>query len=86
MKLKIIMEKEMAEKLSEFNIAPTEEIMLSQRYKPYENYLRQTLSGEGMMGENSRYIEVSFIGMDNEEIKVIGNNFDDFINYVWSKS
>ncbi|MBD5517220.1 MAG: SMI1/KNR4 family protein [Lachnospiraceae bacterium] len=35
---------------------------------------------------NGRYIEVPFIGMDDEEIKVIGNNFDDFINYIWSKS
>ena len=35
---------------------------------------------------NGKYIEVPFIGMDDEEIKVIGNNFDDFINYIWSKS
>lgn len=125
------MEKETAKKLSEFNIISDDvEISLCQKYKPYENYLRQTLSGEGMVGENSylllwkkseieelnnmyetheflrdviligsdggdmaygidingRYIEIPFIGMDDEEIKVIGNNFDDFINYVWSKS
>lgn len=124
------MEKETAKKLSEFNIISDDvEISLCQKYKPYENYLRQTLSGEGMVGENSylllwkkseieelnnmyetheflsdviligsdggdmaygidingRYIEIPFIGMDDEEIKVIGNNFDDFINYVWSK-
>lgn len=125
------MEKETAIKLSEFNIISDDvEISLCQKYKPYENYLNQTLSGEGMVGENSylllwkkseieelndmyetheflsdvmligsdggdmaygidingRYIEVPFIGMDDEEIKVIGNNFDDFINYVWVKS
>lgn len=125
------MEKETAKKLSEFNIISDDvEISLCQKYKSYENYLRQTLSGEGMVGENSylllwkkseieelnnmyetheflsdiiligsdggdmaygidingRYIEIPFIGMDDEEIKVIGNNFDDFINYVWSKS
>lgn len=125
------MEKETAKKLSEFNIISDDvEISLCQKYKPYENYLRQTLSGEGKVGENSylllwkkseieelnnmyetheflsdviligsdggdmaygidingRYIEIPFIGMDDEEIKVIGNNFDDFINYVRSKS
>ena len=125
------MEKDTAIKLSEFNIISDDvEISLCQNYKPYENFLRQALSGEGMVGENSylllwkkseieelndmyetyeflsdviligsdggdmaygidingRYIEVPFIGMDDEEIKVIGNNFDDFINYIWSKS
>ena len=124
------MKNETAKRLCEFNITTARDISLSQTYKPYENYLRQTLSGEGMVGENSylllwekseieelndmyetheflsdailigsdggdmaygidikgRYIEVPCIGMDNEEIKVIGNNFDDFINYVWSKS
>ena len=125
------MEKETAIKLSEFNIISDDvEISLCQKYKPYENYLGQSLSGDGMAGENSylllwkkseieelndmyetheflsgviligsdggdmaygidingRYIEVPFIGMADEKIKVIGNNFDDFINYVWSKS
>lgn len=124
------MKNETAKRLCEFNITTTGEISLSQTNKPYENYLRQTLSGEGMVGDNSylllwekseieelndmyetheflsdviligsdggdmaygidikgRYIEVPFIGMDDEEIKVIGNNFDDFISYVWSKS
>ena len=124
------MKNETAKRLCEFNITTAREISLSQTNKPYENYLRQTLSGEGMVGDNSylllwekseieelndmyetheflsdviligsdggdmaygidikgRYIEVPFIGMDDEEIKVIGNNFDDFINYVWSKS
>lgn len=81
--------------------------MLNQIYKPYEDYLRQTLSGEGMVGKiviieelndlyetreflsdvtligsdggdtaygveiEGRYIEVSFIGMDDGEIKII---------------
>lgn len=35
---------------------------------------------------NGRYIEVPFIGRADEKIKVIGKNYDDFINYVWSKS
>lgn len=123
------MKSETAKKLSKFNIITTEEILVSQKYKPYEDYLRQTLSGEGMVGENSylllwkkgeieelnelyetdeflsdviligsdggdmaygmdrngRYVEVPFIGMDDEEVKIIGKNFDEFINYVWSK-
>lgn len=117
------------EKLSGFNINMAEDFVLNQTYKPYEDYLRQTLSGEGMVGENNylllwkkneieelndlyetreflgdviligsdggdmaygidikgRYIEVPFIGMDDEEMKVIGNSFDDFINYIWGK-
>lgn len=32
-----------------------------------------------------RYVEVPFIGMDDEEVKIIGENFDEFINYVWDK-
>lgn len=123
------MKSETVKKLSGFNILTTEEISVSQKYKPYEGYLRQTLSGEGMVGENNylllwkkgeieelnelyetgeflsdviligsdggdmaygmdrngRYVEVPFIGMDDEEVKIIGKNFDEFINYVWSK-
>lgn len=123
------MKSETAKKLSKFNIITTEEILVSQKYEPYEGYLRQTLSGEGMVGENNylllwkkgeieelnelyetgeflsdvilidsdggdmaygmdrngRYVEVPFIGMDDEEVKIIGKNFDEFINYVWSK-
>lgn len=123
------MKSETVKKLSGFNILTTEEISVSQKYKPYEDYLRQTLSGEGMVGENNylllwkkgeieelnelyetgeflsdviligsdggdmaygvdrngRYVEVPFIGMDDEEVKIIGKNFDEFINYVWSK-
>lgn len=123
------MKSETVKKLSGFNIFTTEEITVSQKYKPYEGYLRKTLSGEGMVGENNylllwekgeieelnelyetgeflsdvmligsdggdmaygmdrngRYVEVPFIGMDDENVKIIGKNFDEFINYVWSK-
>lgn len=48
------MKNETAERLCEFNITTTGEISLSQTYEPYENYLRQTLSGEGMDGVNHR--------------------------------
>lgn len=34
---------------------------------------------------NGRYIEVPFIGMNDEEIEVIAKDFDDFINYIWNK-
>ena len=123
------MKSETIKKLNKFKAHNSENILLNQIYKPYEEYLRQTLSGEGMVGENNylllwkkceieelndlygaheflsdviligsdggdtaygidikgRYVEVPFIGMDDEEIRIIGNNFDDFINYVWSK-
>lgn len=47
------MKNETAKRLSEFNIITSGEILLSKAYKPYENYLKQTLSGEGMVGENN---------------------------------
>jgi len=31
---------------------------------------------------NNKYIEVPFIGMDDDEVSEIANNFDDFINYI----
>lgn len=34
---------------------------------------------------NGRYIEVPFIGMTDEEVKIIAEDFDNFIKYVWSK-
>lgn len=34
---------------------------------------------------NGKYIEVPFIGMDDEEVEIIADDFDDFIDYVWSK-
>ena len=123
------MKKETLQKLQEFDISPNEELILSQRYKIFKDYLSQTVSGEGMVGEsnylmlwekseieelnnsyetqeflsnailigsdggdiaygidiNGRYVEVPFIGMDDEEVKIIAENFDDFINYVWNK-
>lgn len=34
---------------------------------------------------NGRYIEVPFIGMADGEVKIIAEDFDNFIKYVWSK-
>ena len=34
---------------------------------------------------NGKYIEVPFIGMDDEEVKIVADDFDGFIGYVWSK-
>lgn len=31
------------------------------------------------------YIEVLFIGMDDEEVDIVADDFDSFIDYVWSK-
>lgn len=118
------------EKLSEFNFSPaSEELLLSEKYKVFENYINRTISGEGMIGEsnylllwekneieelnkdyetleflsniiligsdggdmaygidvNGRYVEVPFIGMSDEEVKIVADDFDSFINYVWSK-
>ena len=123
------MKKETVQKLSEFNISSDEELVLSERYKVFKDYLKQTVSGEGLVGENNylslwakneieelnnsyetqeflsnvlligsdggdtayginvngKYIEVPFIGMDDEEVEIVADDFDGFIDYVWSK-
>lgn len=35
--------------------------------------------------ENGRYIEVPFIGMDEESVEVVAEDFDGFIGYIWGK-
>ena len=123
------MKNETVQKLSEFSISSDEELVLSERYKAFKDYLKQTVSGEGMVGENNylslwekneieelnnsyetqeflsnilligsdggdtaygidvngKYIEVPFIGMDDEEVEIVADDFDGFIDYVWSK-
>lgn len=123
------MKKETMQKLSQFNSSLDERLMFSERYKAFEEHLRQTISGEGMIGDNNylllwekseleelntdyetqeflsnimligsdggdiaygidingRFIEVPFIGMDDEVIKIVADDFDGFINYVWNK-
>ena len=123
------MKNETIQKLSEFDISSDAELVLSERYKAFEDYIKQTVSGEGMVGENNylslwekneieelnnnyetqeflsnvlligsdggdtaygidvngRYIEVPFIGMDDEEVEIVAEDFDGFIDYVWSK-
>lgn len=115
-------------KLVEFNIEECE-LVLSENYMKFKDFLSQSIYGEGMVGENSylmlwngndicelnddyevnefltnimligsdggdtayginergEYIEVPFIGMDDEEVKLIGKNFDEFIDYLWNK-
>ena len=34
---------------------------------------------------NGKYIEVPCIGMDDEEVEIVADDFDGFIDYVWSK-
>ena len=123
------MKKETIQKLSEFNISSGGELVLSERYKGFKDYLQQTVSGEGMVGKNNylllwekneidelnssyetqeflsnvlligsdggdtaygidvngKYIEVPLIGMDDEEVEIVADDFDEFIDYVWSK-
>lgn len=123
------MKNETVQKLSEFNISSDEKLVLSERYKAFKDYLKQTVSGEGMVGENNylslwekneieelnnsyetqeflsnilligsdggdtaygidvngKYIEVPFIGMDDEEVEIVADDFDGFIDYVWGK-
>lgn len=123
------MERKTMRKLSEFEIKASGKVRLGEKYKIFEKYIEETVSGEGMVGENNylilwekseieeanddyetqeflsdiiligssgggmaygidangRYIEVPFIGMDDEEVEVIADSFDGFIDYVWSK-
>ena len=123
------MKKETLEKLKEFNISDCQECLLTEKYVNYEEYLKQTVCGEGMIGENNylllwekneieelnddyetqdflsdiiligsdggdmaygidisgKYIEVPFIGMDDEEVKIVADDFDSFIDYVWNR-
>lgn len=30
-----------------------------------------------------QFIEVPFIGMDEDEVKIVANTFDEFIDYLW---
>lgn len=124
------MKQETKQMLNEFDTSCDEAIQLNGRYKVFEDYVKQTISGEGMVGDNSylilwekseieelndeyesqeflsniiligsnggdtaygidangRYIEVPFIGMDDEEVIIIAEDFDGFINYVWNKT
>ena len=123
------MNKETIHMLDKFNLSSNEDLQLSERYKVFENFLKQTVSGEGRVGDNNylllwekkeieelnndyetqeflsdvlligsdggdiaygidvngRYIEVPFIGMADEEVKIIADDFDSFVKYVWNK-
>lgn len=43
---------------------------------------RDTACGIDIKG---RYIEVPFIGMDDKGVEVVAEDFDGFIDYIWSK-
>ena len=123
------MNKETIEKLKEFDIRKSEDFELSEKYKVFYKFFEQTISGEGMVGENNylmlwnkddieelnndyevqefltdiiligsdggdmayginvdgKYIEVPFIGMDDDEVIITAENFDEFIDYVYNK-
>ncbi|MBU5316812.1 SMI1/KNR4 family protein [Clostridium bornimense] len=123
------MNKGTIEKLKEFDIRKSEDFELSEKYKVFYKFFEQTISGEGMAGENNylmlwnkddieelnndyevqefltdiiligsdggdmayginvdgKYIEVPFIGMDDDEVIIIAENFDEFIDYVYNK-
>lgn len=50
------MKQETMQMLDEFDISPNEELQLSERYKVFEEYIKQTVSGEGMGGDSSYLI------------------------------
>lgn len=124
------MKRETIEKLQffeQFNNEAT--VRLGDKYIKFEPFLKDVISGQGMIGENSylilwksskieelndayevqeflsdiiligsngggsayglnsngEYIEVPFIGMDDEEVEVIAKSFDEFITYLYNK-
>ena len=42
-------------------------------------------NGSGKRTKLKTYIEVPFIGMDDEEVEIVADDFDGFIDYVWGK-
>lgn len=121
------MTEKLREKLLEFNKTNSNNIFFSDKYKRFEKYINECISGEGMIGENSylilweksdieelnddyevnefltnsvligsdggdtaygineegKFFSVPFIGMDNDEVEVMGNNFEEFIEKLY---
>ena len=62
---------------------------LNQDYE-VDEYLQDILligsdGGDMAYGINAQgeYVEVPFIGMDDDEVEVVAGNFDEFISYLW---
>lgn len=62
---------------------------LNQAYE-VDEYLHDILligsdGGDMAYGINAQgeYVEVPFIGMDDDEVEVVAGNFDEFISYLW---
>lgn len=123
------MKNDTIKKLEHFNLMPNKTLVLSERYKDFEKYLQQTVSGDGIVGENNylllwdkndleelndayevqdylsgviligsdggeiaygidtagRFVEVPFIGMANDNIRILANDFDSFIDCLYIK-
>ena len=113
--------------LIKFNETNSNDKFISEKYKKFEKYVNECISGEGMVGENSylilwekeeieelndayevkeflnnsiligsnggdnaygidvegKFFEVPFIGMDDDEIKILGNSFEEFIKKLY---
>lgn len=122
------MNAETIKKLALFNRLEEEtEVWLEGKYSKFEPFIKEMISGQGMVGEESylilwakneleqlnrdyevdeylhdilligsdggdmayginaqgEYVEVPFIGMDDDEVEVVAGNFDEFISYLW---
>ena len=122
------MNAETIKKLVLFNKLEEEaEVQLEGKYCEFEPFVKEMISGEGMVGEESylilwakneleqlnqdyevdvylhdilligsdggdmayginaqgEYVEVPFIGMDDDEVEVVAGDFDEFISYLW---
>lgn len=121
------MTEKLREKLIEFNETNSDDIFSSNKYRKFEKYINECISGEGMIGENSylilweksdieelnddyevnefltnsifigsdggdiaygineegKFFSVPFIGMDDDEVELMGNNFEEFIEKLF---
>ena len=121
------MTEKLREKLIEFNETNSDDIFSSNKYRKFEKYINECISGECMIGENSylilweksdieelnddyevnefltnsiligsdggdiaygineegKFFSVPFIGMDDDEVELMGNNFEEFIEKLF---
>ena len=65
------MKRETLDKLKNFHYSINQEIILSEKYTVFEEYLQQIVSGEGMVGENN-YLLI----WEKNEIEELNNDYE----------
>lgn len=73
------MKKETTQKLSKFNLFLKSKIFVSEKYGEFEGYINQTISGEGLIGDNNYLIL-----WDKSEIEDLNDTYEtqEFLNNI----